>query len=88
MEFSSDYLDYFHYSDGMGYLIFCCHSVAMDRQKQHMLSEYFLLIFACVLGFRLANFGVFSTTQPISCSKPEFVVIQPFNRPRNDGVGS
>ena len=28
MGFSSDYLDYFHYSDGMGYLIFCCHSVA------------------------------------------------------------
>ena len=28
MGFSSDYLYYFHYSDSMGYLIFCCHSVA------------------------------------------------------------
>ena len=30
MGLGSDYLDYFHYSDGMGYLIFCCHSVATE----------------------------------------------------------
>jgi len=29
MGFGLDYLDYFHYSDSRGYLIFCCHSVAM-----------------------------------------------------------
>ena len=61
MGFSSDYLYYFHYSDSMGYLIFCCHSVAMDSYKQHIVFKYFLLIFACVLGFRFANLGVFST---------------------------
>ena len=31
MRFSTDYLYCFHYSDGMGYLIFCCHSVAMIK---------------------------------------------------------
>ena len=29
MEFSSGYWHYFHYSDSRGYLIFCCHCVAM-----------------------------------------------------------
>ena len=28
MGFGSDYLYYFHYSDSMGYLIFCCQNVA------------------------------------------------------------
>lgn len=28
MGFSTDYLYYFHYSGSIGYLIFCCHSVA------------------------------------------------------------
>jgi len=28
MRFSTDYLYCFHYSGGIGYLIFCCHSVA------------------------------------------------------------
>ncbi len=31
MGFSSDYLYYFHYSNSMGYLIFCCHSVATKQ---------------------------------------------------------
>ena len=30
MGFGPDYLYYFHYSDSMGYLIFCCHTVAKD----------------------------------------------------------
>ena len=30
MRFSTYYLYCFHYSDGMGYLNFCCHSVATD----------------------------------------------------------
>ena len=61
MGFSTDYLYCFHYPGSMGYLIFCCHRVAMDSYKQHIDFEYFLLIFACILGFRLANFGVLST---------------------------
>ena len=28
MGFSTDYLYYFHYSGSIGYLTFCCHSVA------------------------------------------------------------
>ena len=32
MGFSPDYLYYFHYSDSMGYLIFCCHSVATSSE--------------------------------------------------------
>lgn len=40
MEFGSDYLDYFHYSDGMGYLIFCCHSVASKLRTIHILITY------------------------------------------------
>jgi len=74
-------------SESMGYLFFCCQSVAMDNYKQHIAFVYYLLIVAFVLSFRLANFGVFATTQPLFCSEPEFIVIQPFNCPRNDGVG-
>jgi len=28
MKFGSNYLQYFHYSGSLGYLIFCCHGVA------------------------------------------------------------
>ena len=39
MGFSSEYLDYFHYSDSIGYLIFCCHSVAtvQDHRNSNIL---------------------------------------------------
>lgn len=33
MGFSSDYLYYFHYSDSIGYLIFCCHSIVTNHKN-------------------------------------------------------
>ena len=38
MRFSTDYLYCFHYSDGMGYLIFCCHSVAKNKSLGQVLN--------------------------------------------------
>ena len=44
MGFGSEYLDYFHYSDSMGYLIFCCHTVAIDSTiAEATLSELLIL---------------------------------------------
>ena len=40
MGFGSDYLDYFHYSDGKGYLIFCCQSVAAGMAFQGSLVHH------------------------------------------------
>ena len=50
MGFSSNYLDCFHYSDGLGYLIFCCHSVAthsttFPHQKLESVSAFLTLVF-------------------------------------------
>ena len=50
MGFSSNYLDCFHYSDGLGYLIFCCHSVATEDGLKHLkqadYSAEFVIFFA------------------------------------------
>ena len=45
MGFSSECLYCFHYPDSLGYLIFCCHGVAMKNAKSYIYqqaSAYFL----------------------------------------------
>ena len=48
MGFSSRSWDYFHYSDSRGYLIFCCHGVAMKATFDTV-----------ILPFRTANSNIF-----------------------------
>lgn len=60
MRFSTDDLQCFHYSDDMGYLIFCCHSVAtkqqhgselFNRESHHTLCDSIMGLLEIILEF-------------------------------------
>ena len=57
MGFSPDYLYYFHYSDSIGYLIFCCHTVAVAIALQLSYKQTLDHIL-----INLSNIKIFSST--------------------------